>query len=249
MSVFLFGEDSEIHFWPMREVANLEAGELTESSILDSYLFGPDTVPSIETAAAGTGAVQTLASAGWSANTSGGFKHALDVVNDPDPSNPALYKRSYFLAVNFRLQAAAQIQTAIREVYFQRATVRLSDVSINAAYLTARVPTLGELASGRLSNFLAPALDELKLDLEEAGAKFDSICNVDKLDLALCYKAIELVSDDLIRKTGDRHDRRRKAYEDKYIKVLPKIRLLVDTNKDGKADTERKAKQSFQVIF
>lgn len=250
MTVYLFGQDLTVNFYPLKDNKKLTQADFATVTMQDSYLFAYNARPTKAAAAAGTGALVTLTAASWSANSAYGFSYSLDAINDPDQAS-SIYRRVYYLAVNFKLDSSEQTQTVIEPMIFMRSSAELESITVSAEDLKQRFPKLGSyISDAELNDIIEDAIVELKLDLQGQEMPYKGIVQPDALEQAVAYKAIELASDTLIRDTDDRHDKRRERYEQKYKNALKLVPIDIDTDEDGEPDVANaNASRSYRIIL
>lgn len=180
----------------------------------------------------------------WSANPAHPYEisYTLPALTDPDPTS-SRRAWAFWEGLTYQLETSGDIQAEYRSIDVQRASTGESVPSTTIADLKALFPALASyLSDPRLTDILALAYSQMKIDLEAKGINYDRARNLEAANLALAYLAISMSSEGLYSKTGQdvfliRKDDYRKHYSD----TLSKISFPNDADGDGMVDEKKEA--------
>jgi hypothetical protein len=230
---FKFGADIKYKFYPIKdEISSDDAFDITQFANPVIFVFNEK--PSRADAQAGTGNIQSITS--WTNTEDGrGKQFTISAIDDPDISSENK-NYSYWLAINFELQASEQTQTVMRMLPIKRLTAHHSTAMPTVEDLEAIHPNITEYFLDHVIDAaLVSALQITKLRLKANGWDYASIWNPDELRLAVGYKALAELSLSQIAGGGSWSDKY-KEYKATYETLLKEIEFLIDKDKDGEPD-------------
>lgn len=213
------------------------------------YIFA--TEPDRTTAAAGTGAVETVSSWTQAAMSPYGCEYSVAAISDPSPTSSTLddAARTRWEALNFYTQTGAQAQLLIRSFLLDRPEGPPAIPGTTVQDLLEAFPWVEEYATrANLDAWLKQAQDELKIELEGRGHVWSRIHNLHKTRLLLAYKTLEIAESMNAVKPDDRHERRAAWFGKRYTALIGAVKLTADTDGDGDSDADIDAGMSVLLI-
>lgn len=206
------------------------------------------TMPTRDAAAAGTGAVQTITS--WTQDAIEPFacSYTIAAIDDPEPTGGS-YARTYYEAINYRLQTSEQVQTIIRSFDIERARAAAALPGASKEDCKRLYPALVKYVSDtELDDFIGAAQEEVRLSLYAKGFQWPAILQLEQLALPVAYKAISLASFSQMKEPGDRFDKRYEEFKAKCAELMNGIQLPVDKDGDGLPEEVAKPRNEWLVI-
>lgn len=240
--IFLFGLDIKRAFYPLRGTEPL----LLPSQTPSIYVFAD--APTRDEAQNGTGAVQTVST--WNEDTVEPYprRYTIAAIDDPDPDSQ-IDEKWYWEAINFVNQDSEQTQTVIRAFRVIRAAGVGSIPGTSVEDLKRIYPAIESyLGNEELAAMLSTAETELKQDLEDRGLVWSKLFDLDKLRLALAFKAIALANLSQLVESNDKFAVRSEIFERKYTGMLTKVNLPMDSGTDGAPDVAVKPSLGAWVV-
>lgn len=232
-----FGQSFTAWFHPLVD-DQTPAGILTSGNLTAIYVF--DAMPSRDVAAAGTGAVATVASWTWDAARKG-FSFTVPAIDDPEPSS-SIGVRTYWLALNFRLQASEQVQTVLKSFDLERVAGHGHTVDVDENDLAAYFPQLSSYSSeAQRTAYIAQAKEELRARLRMKGFQWARIHRPDRLNMAVTFKALSMLMLAQVQQSGDKFALKYAEFKQMYEDALESIRFEYDADGDGQPDTDAQA--------
>lgn len=202
---------------------------------VDAFIF--DTRPSRADASDGTGAIQ---SQNYSHTADDIIEIPFDAVDDPEPTG-TISRHTYYVAVNFVLEAAEQVQTIIREVIFERVSAKDKIIGVTRDQIEQVYPDIYSfLSDAQVEAHIELARKELIADLKNQGTEWSQVHNPDELYNALLFKALQYVHASQIQRQGDRFSVLENSSKAAYQSVIRNLKLTVDSDKDGAPDSQRR---------
>jgi hypothetical protein len=229
-----FGQDQTDWFYPLVEEST-PPGLLTTSSLVAIYVFGPDSMPTRDAAAAGTGAIATISSWTWDSARQG-FYFTVPAITDPDP-NSSMSIRTYWFGVNFRLQTSKQIQTVLRSQYVERVKGPADSVYVTDDDLIAYYnEILSYSTSDQRQRAIDQALINVKAELKAKGYLWARIHRADQLKSATTLKALTILCLSKIQQGNDKFALKYGEYKEMYRTQIDSVILEYDADGDGAPD-------------
>ncbi|TXH14216.1 MAG: hypothetical protein E6R03_09680 [Hyphomicrobiaceae bacterium] len=231
-----FGKAFTRWYFPL--VDNQSPTGVLTSQTPSIYIFS--TQPDRTTAAAGTGAVQTVSS--WTWNTSvNGWSYTVAAIDDPEPTG-ATSLRTYWEAVNYRLESGEQIQTDVRAFFVQRATGHSHSVGVTDAVLKEYYPQLDACSNPtQREQLIALAVEDVKARLKNKGFEWAMIHRIDRLNIAIAYKTLYMIMLIQIQQGNDKYAIKYAEFKAIFDSTIESLVLEYDSNGDGLPDTNVKA--------
>ena len=101
----------------------------------------------------------------------------------------------------------------------------------------------------QIDQFVESALLAIKIDIEARGFRWEHLYNLEKLKLAINYKAVAMASLALVKDDNDRFMIRYREFEEKSNAIIQGLELPYDKDKDGKPDARMSiAPQNWKVL-
>jgi hypothetical protein len=202
------------------------------------YLFTE--MPSLEDAAAGTGAFSTISY--WTHALTEPYPRTYSIppIYDPEPTG-STPSRGYWEAINYVHAAGGQTRTLLRQFDVERGEALDSQPGTTRQDVIDAYPAITNyLSEPQIDEFISIALVLLKVDLEASGMRWSRIKDLHKTKLALTFRTIAEGSLSQVKDPNDRFAFRAAEYERKYKNILSKITLPYDKDGDGEAESEGK---------
>jgi hypothetical protein len=239
-----FGQSFTAWFFPLVD-DQTPAGLLTSSNLVAIYVF--DQMPSRNAAANGTGAVQTITSWTWDASKNG-FSYSIAAISDPDPTSTTPV-RTYWRAINFRLQASQQVQTVLQSFDLERVTGPAFTIEVSDSDLAAYFPQVTSYSSAaqRLA-YVAQAKEEVRARLRVKGFQWAKIHRADRLDMAVTFKALSMLMLAQVQQPGDKFAMKYTEFKSMYENALESIQFEYDADGNGQPETEGNVPSGLWVI-
>lgn len=195
--MYNYGADFPFRLTVLEDGTKLESLVTGQSATL--YLF--ENLPDRAAAAAGTGALATVSA---TQNSPFFLEFTVPAIDDPDPAG-SIESRSYYAAINFKLQASEQTQTIIRELIISRPFGHDKPVDVDADMIKRRWVEAGEYRQDHeIRDLINLAVDAVRNDLEQRGLSWARIYRPDKLRQVIISKTIEAICDSQMQNAGDR---------------------------------------------
>lgn len=242
MSYSVFGKAISRKFYPL---INDNPNQLPSQNPT-IYVFTSQ--PTLNDARDGGGAQQTIST--WSQNSSSPYEctYTIAAIEDPDPES-AVPQRTYYVAINYVLVAAGQVQTVLQTLDIERASGTDSVHGITYSDLVEVYPAITAYASNnQLGSIINIAQDELELKLRGKGIRLSDVQNIDEARRAIAYRAIQLLSEAQISTPDDKWATRREIYKEKFQESLKDTILYVDTNRDGIPDSVATGEPRYVIV-
>lgn len=203
--------------------------------------------PDRSSAIAGTGAIQTISS--WSAGSIADSKAiSVSAITDPHISDVQTDK-VYYAAVKYTLVASGQVQTDIIPFTIGRASGTPDNFNISVTLIKEIYPAISNyLTDSQIDDKLDQTIDEVRLELEAKGHKWDKILRKDLLYLPIAYRTIANCSLSQIVEQDDKFDYRYNLFMKLYLEYLQNLTLAEDNNNDGEADKNISLETDFSIV-
>jgi hypothetical protein len=242
--VYPFGQDFTYSFYPL---IDSEQAKDIPGDAPAIYVYG-ETKPSRDQARAGTGGpIQTISE--WTA-IDDGFRFPVTAILDPDPSGAEL-RRTFWIAVNFRLKAGGQLQTVLAPLVLERvrahnktAIVTVADISSEWSHATDYATT------EQIQRYIEDGLGKVKSKLKERGFEWAGVNRADRLAAAIRYWAVMRINLRERKTTGDTFDENVKLFYSWYTQELESLQFAYDGDGDGEHEQkEETVKPTYAVIL
>lgn len=234
---YAFGKQVIRNFYPLEGTKPLSLPTQTPTI----YLFSA--MPTLDAAQNGTDAIASHTLSAWGEQAASPYRRAytFPAIDDPDPDSNTPC-RGYWEAINFLTKASGQVQTVIRQFEVERVAALESMPGTTAQDIKDAYPSIGQyLGDDKLDAMIGISLDELKLDLNIKGLRWQRLADLGQLKLAVAYKAICLACISQIREDNDRFAVRYEIFEKKLEALLNSIVLPYDKDGDGEHETKKQA--------
>lgn len=242
MTEYWFGSSIIRNFWPIQDGEPYPLPTQNPSI----YLFSSQ--PSAEAALSGDGAFQTKTT--WTQASVEPYKCTYSLDPIPPPASGATQTLGFWESIKLVAASGGQAQAVTRYFEVSKPSGTATDPETGRNDITGVYPgILSYLREDQLDTFLADAREELKLDLEARGLTWARLGELNKLRLALAYKAISLASFSQFQTLNDRHYVRWKQYAEKCKALLDTVNVTNDVDGDGQQDQAIKPSFTHQVIL
>ena len=184
---FPFGRDFTYSFYALVDDAFENISSVASAEAIYVYKDKPSRTQAAD--GTGTNKLETITT--WE-NTEdlNGKCFTIGAIDDPDPTS-AIDRVLYWLATNFKYNAAEQTQTLLRGLPMQRADAWHKVIGTTAADLESIFPDVDSYSSSAKQLVaIQLAKDTLEEQFEAAGFEWAMIWRPDRLDLACAYLAI-----------------------------------------------------------
>ncbi len=243
---YVFGKSFSREFSPVDREGNAFKLPAQTPAI---YVFKDQ--PSRDDAAAGTGALQTIAT--WTQSKSAPYTctYTVAAIDDPNPASQFLGVEDtiFWEAINCVTAEGEQTQTILRAFLVERPLGLPEVPATTVDDVKAVFPAISEyLTDAQITSFLSLAEEELRLDLENRGYVWGKIHNLKRAKLPLAYKVIELAALSQIKDSGDRFAIRADIFGKRYHAFVSGVTFTYDRDDDGKAEDEAETSKNYVLI-
>jgi len=240
-----FGQSITYWFYPLldNETASIPSALLTQTPAI--YVFD-ETVPTRSDAATGTNALSTITSWVWNYQKRA-WSFTVPAINDPHPDSN-IPSRQYWIAINFRLQAAGQVQTVVKPLPLVRVVGHDKVVSVTQDDLKKYFPQV-EAYSSELQRmaFISQATEEVKAALRAKGYEWAKIQRADRLDLCVIYKALSMIMLGQIQEPNDKFSIKYIEYKQSFSNALDSLKFEYQSEEGGQV-VESKSPSTIFVV-
>ena len=234
-----FGQNFTYNFYPLVD-EKPAAGIPTQTPSI--YLF--TVKPSRDDAQNGTGAIQTIST--WEAHGAG-YRFTVSAINDPDTDSDS-DKYIYWIAVNFVLKTAGQVQTVIRQLDMQRVSGHHKTITVTCEDVKSYQPSVVAYASDpELQTHILLATEEIKAKLLNKGYEWARIWRTDVLNLVVVTRALALVMFSQIQQLGDKFEVKFKEYDKISADLLASVQF--ETTNLQKTEPIKAEKATTEIMF
>lgn len=210
------------------------------------YIF--TSLPSLEVAKAGTGALQSITTWADIADPDGGKRITIAAISDPAP-NSSQYRYEYYAAVNYRLVTDGDILTELRLLPMQRPVVQHSPITTGQADLQniySKVDSISSTVDQTAK--IAQAKREVKASLAARGYSWAEIWQPSDLNDAVAYRALYLIMLDTMRESGDSYNLLAEEYKAQAEIILHSVRLAFKEQESAAPSSEKQSGSFIRVI-
>jgi hypothetical protein len=243
---YLFGQNLTFEFYPLAYDSSLSSAQLLNISLVNAYVFTDIAKPvSVAASQAGTGASQGPITS-WTAGN-GGFSFSISSINDPSPEL-YLSRYIYWVAVNFRLDTGAQIQTVLAPLELWRVDASFTRIGTDDATLEQFFPSIDSLytQAQQLAAISAATL-AIKSRIKAQGFDWARIYRLDRLNLIVAYKALVILFIGQTTGSGSRFPDLVEYYTGELEAALKS--LTMEYEDDSRAPEVVKQPNAFKVLF
>jgi|LakMenE18May11ns_1017448.scaffolds.fasta_scaffold9951786_11 hypothetical protein len=230
-----FGQNITYWFYPLLDNDTAVVPSAVQSQTPAIYVFD-ESVPSRGDAASGANSLQTVSTWVWSSQKKA-WSLTIQAINDPHPDSN-IPTRTYWVALNFRLQSAGQVQTVIKPLQLERVVGHDKVVSVTEEDLRAYFPQIDAYSSDvQRKAFISQALIEIKGELRAKGYEWAKITRADRLDLCVIYKALSMVMVGQIQEPGDKFSIKYQEYKSGFQSNLDSLKFEYQQMEGGIIET------------
>lgn len=222
---YVFGKGFDFNIYTYENGDRIQS---IPSQTVTSYLFTEQ--PSREIARAGTGAARTITHSHTTGNV---LSVPVTDINDPDPASLTNY-HVYWLAVNFILEADAQVQTVLRALKVERATGHDELIGVTAAKIVEAYPDVQSfLSPDQIESMIQLAQVDMLDDLKNKGFQWAEIYRPAELFNALLFKSLTYIHQSQIQRQGDRFFVSADASQRRYEGIISTLKISYDEAQAG----------------
>jgi hypothetical protein len=209
------------------------------------YLFRD--MPGRDAARAGTGALQTVST--WSIDSEIPNTKSFTVAAFTDPEIASTTDgHEYFLAINYTIKAAAEVQTDVKRLFVTRAGGSLTSHGVDLEAVIAAYPTLASyLTNDDIEDQIQLAIDEIAAVIMPVD--WDKVTNKDQLYFPILCKAIANSCLSEFVEEGDRFSKRYEIFEKKYADYMANFVVKADSDVSGDSDDTKLVTQDFVLSY
>jgi hypothetical protein len=230
-----FGQNITYWFYPLLDNDTAVVPSAVQSQTPSIYVFD-ESAPSRGDAASGANSLQTVSSWTWSSQKKA-WSFTIQAINDPHPDSN-IPTRTYWVALNFILQSAGQVQTVIKPLQLERVVGHDKVVSVTEEDLRAYFPQIDAYSSDvQRKAFISQALIEIKGELRAKGYEWAKITRADRLDLCVIYKALSMVMVGQIQEPGDKFSIKYQEYKSGFQSNLDSLKFEYQQMEGGIIET------------
>lgn len=230
-----FGQNITYWFYPLldNETASIPTAVQTQTPSI--YLFD-ESAPVRSNAASGSGSIGTITTWTWSSQKKA-WSFIIPAINDPSPDSN-IPNRVYWIAVNFILQTAGQIQTIIKPIQLERVAGHDKVVSVTEEDLRAYFPQVDAYSSDvQRRAFISQAIEEVKGELRSKGYEWAKITRADRLDFCVIYKTLAMIMLGQIQEPGDKFSIKYQEYKAGFQSNLDSLKFEYQQMEAGTIET------------
>lgn len=230
-----FGQNITYWFYPLLDNDTAVVPSAVQSQTPSIYVFD-ESAPSRGDAASGANSLQTVSSWTWSSQKKA-WSFTIQAINDPHPDSN-IPTRTYWVALNFILQSAGQVQTVIKPLQLERVVGHDKVVSVTEEDLRAYFPQIDAYSSDvQRKAFISQALVEIKGELRAKGYEWAKITRADRLDLCVIYKALSMVMVGQIQEPSDKFSIKYQEYKSGFQSNLDSLKFEYQQMEGGTIET------------
>lgn len=230
--IYPFGKTIKHQFHPM--VNDIPVKVSADAPSIHVYSIKPAREDALT--GAGDGFIETISS--WAAID--GLPDAklitITAIDDPDTSEVGQVE-TYYLAINFKLQASEQSQLVIEAITLERVAAVSSVPNVTRDSIINYYPAIqAYLEDSEIDKFITLASKEVQNAYRKKGIRWQNLERQDLLHVPIAYKTIELASSSQVKSEGDKFDWRVKFFMQKYREFLEELELPHDKDADGEPE-------------
>lgn len=245
---YLFGQDSTFEFYPIAQDEGLTSAQLSAATIVNAYVFTTTNKPTVADSQSGNGAFQGPITV-FTGPTNGGWTFTITAISDPNQESPDI-REIYWVGINYRLKAGAQIQTAIVPLVLYRPRAMVARIETDEALLESYFPGIDAvLSSQQQTNLIGIAKRLVQSALEAKHFTWASVHRPDKLNDLTAFKALHLGFVSQTTSPGDRWKVLSQTYGNFYSEGLKALALEYDADGDKAPDEQLKVFGSFATVI
>jgi hypothetical protein len=234
---YAFGQNITYWFYPLLDNDTASVPSAVQSQTPAIYVFD-ESAPSRSDAATGSGSLQTIST--WTWNTQRrAWSFTVSAIPDPDPGSN-IPTRTYWIAINFVLQSAGQIQTVIKPFQLERVVGHDKVVSVTEENLKVYFPQVEAYSSDvQRKAYISQAIEEVKGELRAKGYEWAKITRADRLDICVTYKALSLIMLGQIQEQDDKFSIKYEEYKKNFQSNLDSLKVEYQQMEAGTIETAR----------
>lgn len=240
-----FGQNITYWFYPLldNDTASIPTAVTSQSPTI--YVFD-ESAPSRSNALSGAGSLQTVNTWVWSTSKKA-WSFTILAIPDPEPSSN-IPSRVYWVAINFILQSAGQVQTVIKPLQLERVVGHDKVVSVTEENLRTYFPQVDAYSSDvQRKAYISQAVEEVRGELRAKGYEWAKITRADRLDLCVTYKALSLIMLGQIQEPGDKFSIKYAEYKSNFQANLDSLKVEYQQMEAGTIETAKGATPIFLI--
>ena len=232
-----FGQNITYWFYPLldNDTASIPAAVTSQTPAI--RIFG-ESAPSRSDALSGSGSLQSITAWVWYPSKKA-WSFTIPAVADPFPDSN-IPTRTYWIALNFILQASGQTQTVIKPLQLERVVGHDKVVSVTEENLRAYFPQVDAYSSDvQRKAYISQAIEEIKGELRSKGYEWAKVTRADRLDLCVTYKALSLIMLGQIQESSDKFSIKFQEYKSNFRANLDSLKVEYQQMEVGIIETAR----------
>lgn len=235
--MYPFGQNITYWFYPLLDNETAVVPSAIQAQSPAIYVFD-EQVPTRSDAASGTNSLQAITSWTWN-NQKKAWSFTVPAIVDPEPSSN-IESRTYWIALNFRLQTSAQIQTVIKPLQLVRVVGHDRVVSVTQDDLRRYFPQVDAYSSElqRLA-YINQATEEVKSSLRLKGYEWAKIQRADRLDLCVIYKSLAMIMLAQIQEPNDKFSIKYQEFKASFTNSLDSLKFEYQQDEGSHIETGR----------
>lgn len=232
-----FGQNITYWFYPLldNDTASIPAAVTSQTPAIHVF---DENVPTRADALSGSGSLQSVTTWTWNSSKKA-WSFTIPAIPDPHPDSN-IPTRTYWVAINFILQAAGQTQTVIKPLQLERVVGHDKVISVTEEDLRTYFPQVDAYSSDvQRKAFISQATTEVKSHLRVKGYEWAKITRPDRLDLCVVYKALAMIMLGQIQEPGDKFSIKYQEYKNNYQISIDSLKFEYQEMEAGTIETGR----------
>lgn len=232
-----FGQNITYWFYPLldNDTASIPAAVTSQTPAIHVF---DENAPTRANALSGSGSLQSVTTWTWNVSKRA-WSFTIPAISDPHPDSN-IPTRTYWIALNFILQAAGQTQTVIKPLQLERVVGHDRVVSVTEENLRTYFPQVDAYSSDvQRKAYISQAVEEIKGELRSKGYEWAKITRADRLDLCVTYKALSLIMLGQIQEPGDKFSIKYGEYKSNFQANLDSLKVEYQQMEAGTIETAR----------
>jgi hypothetical protein len=182
-------------------------------------------------------AVQTITSWTWDAGKNGWY-YTISAIDDPQPTSMEGVE-IFWESVNFRLQAAKQIQEDIRALEMERVSGHSQSAAVTDDTLRSYFPQLDSCSTeAQRLLYTTLAIDDIKAKLKAKGYEWARLTRPDRLAIAVAYRILWQIMLVQIQQGSDKYAVKYQEFKGLFESTMEALAMEYDSDNDGLVDTK-----------
>lgn len=219
---YVFGQNISYWFYPLSENSSATVPTAVQGQTPAIYVF--DKTPTRDESITGSSSIVTISSWTWNAAKKG-WNFTIPALDDPAPDSN-IEIRTFYVAVNFVLEAGEQTQTFLQPLIVSRIGGHDKSVNITSTDLEVYLPQVTAYTSLSQRNaYILQAIEEVKSRLRDKGYEWARITRPDRLNMCVIYKTLAMIMLAQVQDSGDKFSIRYLEYKDNFENALENLKF------------------------